>query len=74
MPGGHHTWYNYNWGNAHILVLDTEQPLGPGSTQYNYAKADLAAHQKATWRIVPASSLRGTPPYSASPGRVRSNA
>ena len=61
MPGGLHTWYNYNWGNAHILVLDTEQSIAPGSPQYNYAKADLAGNQKATWRIV----VLQRPPYSS---------
>ncbi len=61
MPGGFHTWYNYNWGNAHIVVLDSEQSMVAGSPQYNYLKADLAANQKATWRIV----VLQRPPYSS---------
>ena len=52
MPGSNHSWYSYDWGDAHILVLDSEQPFGPGSDQYIFAQADLAAHQGATWRIV----------------------
>ena len=27
MPGSNHSWYSYNWGNAHILVLDSEQAV-----------------------------------------------
>jgi hypothetical protein len=61
MPGSNHSWYSYDWGDAHILVLDSEQPVGPGSDQYNFAQADLAAHQGATWRIV---SIQ-RPPYSS---------
>jgi hypothetical protein len=45
-------WYSYDWGDAHILVLDTEQPYAPGSPQYEFAAADLAANQDKTWRIV----------------------
>ena len=29
MHGSNHSWYSYNWGDAHILVLDTEVPLQP---------------------------------------------
>jgi hypothetical protein len=49
-PGA--TWYSYDWGDAHILVLDTEVDFAPGSPQYDFAQADLAAHQNAAWRIV----------------------
>ena len=45
-------WYSYDWGDAHILVLDTEQPFAPGTPQYQFAQADLAAHQASAWRIV----------------------
>ena len=45
MPGANHSWYSYDWGDAHILVLDGEQPYAPGSAQYSFAQADLAAHQ-----------------------------
>ncbi len=61
MPGANHSWYGYNWGDAHILVLDTEQPFDPGSEQYKYVRADLAAHQKEAWRIV----AMQRPPYSS---------
>jgi fibronectin type 3 domain-containing protein len=61
MPGTNHSWYSYDWGDAHILVLDSEQPIATGSDQYNFAQADLAAHQGATWRIVALQR----PPYSS---------
>ncbi|HEU5008509.1 MAG TPA: Ig-like domain repeat protein [Jatrophihabitantaceae bacterium] len=55
------TWYSYDWGDAHILVLDTEVTFAPGSPQYEFAQADLAAHQGAAWRIVAAQR----PAYSS---------
>lgn len=61
MPGDNHSWYGYDWGDAHILVLDSEQPFEPGSAQYAFAEADLAAHQAARWRIVATQR----PPYSS---------
>jgi hypothetical protein len=62
MPGSNHSWYGYDWGDAHILVLDTEHSLAPGTPQYAFAEADLAAHQTAAFRIVVVHS----PPYSSS--------
>ena len=41
MHGSNHSWYSYNWGDAHILVLDTEVPYSPGTEQYAFAEADL---------------------------------
>jgi chitodextrinase len=61
MPGTNHSWYSYDWGDAHILVLDSEQPYTPGSEQYAFAQADLAAHQGDAWRIV----VSPRPPYSS---------
>ncbi len=61
MPGTNHSSYSYNWGDAHILVLDSEQPYTPGSDQYNFAQSDLAAHQGDAWRIV----VSPRPPYSS---------
>jgi len=62
IPGTNHSFYSYDWGNAHITVLDSEQPYAPGTAQYNFAAADLAAHQSTTWRIVAIQR----PPYSSS--------
>ena len=61
MPGGNHSWYSYDWGDAHVLVLDTERPFGPGSEQYAFARADLARSQDRVWRIV----AMQRPPYSS---------
>jgi fibronectin type 3 domain-containing protein len=61
MPGGNHSWYSYDWGDAHVLVLDTERPFGPGSEQYAFARADLASSQDRAWRIV----AMQRPPYSS---------
>jgi len=61
MPGSNHSWYSYNWGNAHVLVLDTELPFASGSAQYAFAQSDLAANQAATFRIV----IMHRPPYSS---------
>jgi chitodextrinase len=61
MPGSNHSFYSYDWGDAHILVLDSEQPYTPGSEQYAFAQADLAAHQGDAWRIV----VSPRPPYSS---------
>jgi iron/zinc purple acid phosphatase-like protein C/fibronectin type III domain protein/purple acid phosphatase-like protein/calcineurin-like phosphoesterase family protein len=57
-------WYSYDWGDAHILVLDAEQPFAPGTPQHQFAQADLTASQSALWRIV----VFHIPPYSSSVG------
>ena len=54
-------WYSYDWGDAHVLVIDSDQPIGPGTPQYAFAQADLAAHQGSVWRIVAIQS----PAYSS---------
>jgi hypothetical protein len=54
-------WYSYDWGDAHILVLDTELPHAPGTPQYQFAEADLVANQSKRWRI----ALVHRPPYSS---------
>jgi hypothetical protein len=61
MPGTNHRWYSYDYGDAHILVLDTEVPYQPGTEQYGFAEADLRAHQNTKWRIV----VTHRPPYSS---------
>ena len=61
MPGDNHSWYSYNWGDAHVVVLDTEQPFDPNSEQYTFLRADLNAHQSEAWRI----AVFQRPPYSS---------
>jgi hypothetical protein len=72
-PNNEH-WYSYDWGDAHIVVLDSSQPFDPASAQYAFAQADLAANQGSTWRIV----VIQDPPYSStsnnsSSGPVQTN-
>lgn len=52
MPGQNHSWYSFTWGDAHIIVLDTELSFSPKSQQYAFLADDLAAHQSEKWRIV----------------------
>jgi hypothetical protein len=54
-------WYSYDWGDAHIVVLDSSQPFDPASPQFAWAQADLVAHQSSVWRIV----VIQDPPYSS---------
>lgn len=54
-------WYSYDWGDAHILVLDAEQPYTPGTPQYQFAQSDLSASQSTVWRIV----VIPRPPYNS---------
>jgi iron/zinc purple acid phosphatase-like protein C/fibronectin type III domain protein len=54
-------WYSYEWGDAHVLVLDAEQPYTPGTPQYQFAQTDLSASQSKVWRIV----VIPRPPYSS---------
>jgi hypothetical protein len=61
MLGTNHEWYSYNWGDAHILVLDSEEPMGVGSDQYAFVQNDLATNQSQKWRIVAIQR----PPYSS---------
>jgi hypothetical protein len=55
------SYYSYDWGPAHITVLDPFRPFAPGSAQYTWAQADLTAHQSSAWRIV----VEHAPPYSS---------
>ncbi|MGS0687643.1 fibronectin type III domain-containing protein [Nakamurella sp. GG22] len=68
MPGENHSWYSFTWGDAHIVVLDTELPFGPKSKQYAFLARDLAAHQAEKWRIV----VFQRPPYSSTSGNSSS--
>ncbi|MBF0396414.1 MAG: metallophosphoesterase family protein [Desulfobacterales bacterium] len=44
--GGTFSWYQYNYGNVHFLILNTSAPLSPGSEQYNFMEADLSSASK----------------------------
>jgi len=36
-------WYSFDYGVVHFTTVSTEHPLGPGSAQYAWLEADLAA-------------------------------
>ncbi|HEY7375533.1 MAG TPA: metallophosphoesterase [Polyangia bacterium] len=47
-PDGVERWYSYDWGDVHLVALDTEK-IGP--SQAAWLEADLAANQ-LPWTIV----------------------
>ncbi len=44
-------YYSFDYGDLHVLVLNTEIDMKPGSPQYEFAKEDLAA-SSTTWKVV----------------------
>jgi acid phosphatase type 7 len=56
-------YYSFDWGDVHFLALDVvSTDFGPGSRQWAFADADLAA-AAAAWKVV----FFHRPPYSAGP-------
>jgi len=49
QPSG--LYWSFDYGPMHVDVLDQYTSYGPGSTEYNWLKADLAATTK-TWKFV----------------------
>ncbi len=39
--GDEERYYSFDWGNIHIIALNTEQNFAPGSAQYNWLENDL---------------------------------
>jgi hypothetical protein len=39
---GNERWYRFTWGNAAVVVLDSDASVGPGSPQLRFARAALA--------------------------------
>ncbi len=59
-------WYSFDWGNTHVVSLDTESPYTEGSEQLDWLEEDLAsasANPEIEWIVV----FFHKPPYSASP-------
>lgn len=44
-------YYSLDYGDMHVLVLNTQLPHGPGTPQYAFADSDLAS-SKRNWKIV----------------------
>lgn len=39
---GNERWYRFTWGNAAVVVLDSNLSVGPGSPQLRFARSSLA--------------------------------
>jgi len=39
---GNERWYRFTWGNAAVVVLDSNTPVAPGSPQLGFARGALA--------------------------------
>jgi Calcineurin-like phosphoesterase/Purple acid Phosphatase, N-terminal domain len=53
-------YYSFDYGNAHFAMVDSNQPLAPGSDQYRWLDADLG-RSRARWKFV----AHHHPPYSS---------
>jgi hypothetical protein len=51
LQSGTENYYSFDYGNMHVLVLNTQISYTQGSNQYNFAMADLSASAKR-WKIV----------------------
>jgi hypothetical protein len=57
-------WYSFDYANAHIIALDSNQPYGPGTPQYQWLEEDLK-NSRADWKMV----FFHHPMFSAHPTR-----
>ncbi len=48
---GTQDYYSFNYGDMHVLVLNTEIPYTAGSPQFEFARRDLSGATR-TWKIV----------------------
>jgi 3',5'-cyclic AMP phosphodiesterase CpdA len=48
---GVEAYYSFDYGDMHVLVLNTQLPCDIGTAQYQFVKDDISA-TKRTWRIV----------------------
>lgn len=51
VQSGTEDYYSFDYGNMHVLVLNSMVDYSVGSNQYNFAMADLGSTTK-TWKIV----------------------
>lgn len=56
-------YYSFDYGNAHLTVIDSTRDYQPGTTQYKWLEEDLKSAGN-TWKFV----LFHHPPYSSFPG------
>jgi hypothetical protein len=50
-PEASENYYSFDYGNAHVVVLNTNVSTSPGSAQYKFADQDLGA-STARWKFV----------------------
>jgi acid phosphatase type 7 len=50
-PAGSDDYYSFDYGDAHVVVLDSNAPTAPDSAQYAFLQHDLA-HSRAPWKFV----------------------
>jgi hypothetical protein len=50
-PAHDEGYYSFDFGNAHVAVVDSDSSLSPGSAQYVFLDRDLGASD-ATWKFV----------------------
>jgi hypothetical protein len=50
-PAGSEHYYSFDFGNAHLVVLDSNASTSPGSAQHTFVDRDLGA-SGATWKFV----------------------
>jgi hypothetical protein len=51
MPFVTHRYWSFDYGPAHIVMLDQYSPYKKGTDQYNWLKNDLSASDK-TWKFI----------------------
>ncbi len=61
-PDSTERYYSVNYGNVHVISLDTNLPYDPSSPQYKWLEADLASNMRkqTMWTFV----INHQPPYS----------
>jgi hypothetical protein len=57
-PAGRERWYSFDWGDLHVVVLDSEKLI---PAQMEWLEADLVAHASSPWII----ALFHRAPYSS---------
>jgi hypothetical protein len=64
-PGEVKSWYDFRWGPAYVLALDSEKPFDRESEQYAWLQQRLASEacRQARWRF----ALWHQPAYSSGP-------
>jgi acid phosphatase type 7 len=49
---GTQDYYSFDYGDLHVICLNTELPCEKGSPQYEFVREDLARNRHQSWKIV----------------------